>query len=181
VALPGPSNLLRQPDCGVLAGRPQYCDDPWSIDCLRCNKFRFIAGQPADGIGDVLGGCATQVGRNGVSTFNKAWLPSAPAASGIASTISAEPMGVTTGRGWTLLTRIECLPSSAADRVPGSRGSDACVRDNDVEPTQNSDAIVHRAFQPLMVTGATAVVRIWRPVASASRAVSLRFSGVAGG
>ncbi len=60
-------------------------------------------------------GCATQVGRNGVSMFIRAWLPSASAALAIAATISPEPISVTTGPGCTLLTRIECLPSSAAN------------------------------------------------------------------
>ena len=60
-------------------------------------------------------GCATHVGRNGVSMFGSAWFPLLSAAWAMASTISGDPIGVTTGPGCTLLTRIECLPSSAAN------------------------------------------------------------------
>jgi len=42
-------------------------------------------------------------------------LPTISAALAIASTISGEPISVTTGPGCTLLTRIECVPSSAAN------------------------------------------------------------------
>ncbi len=58
-------------------------------------------------------GCSTHVGRNGVIMFCSCGLVSIAAP--IAEIMSPEPIGVLTGPGCTLLTRIECLPSSAAN------------------------------------------------------------------
>ena len=58
-------------------------------------------------------GCDTQSGRKGVSVLANCGLFSVALL--VAATMSPDPMLVLTGPGWTLLTRIENLPSSAAN------------------------------------------------------------------
>src|ERR1700727_672516 len=61
----------------------------------------------------ISSGSATQFGRNGVRVFAKCGLVSVKFAN--APTMSPPPIAVLTGPGCTLLTRIECIPNSAAN------------------------------------------------------------------
>src|SRR5581483_11278214 len=94
-------------------GVAQYCVEPWSTAMRVAVTFRDSSLASHSTVSAISSGSATQSGRNGVSMFVSCGLVSAARVS--AATMSPEPMSVLTGPGCTLLTRIEYLPSSAAN------------------------------------------------------------------
>src|ERR1700722_18349189 len=94
------------------SAKRQYWLDPWSTRIWAAVTLRDSSLASQHTASAISSGSATQSGRNGVRTCDSWGLVAVALAT--ASTMSPEPIGVFTGPGWTLLTRIECLPNSAA-------------------------------------------------------------------